>query len=194
MKKKIMKSVLFIALFGLIVIVPALYITISNASLSKIDSSDSFLTQEYISFNGGKEASIFFKSVVKDNGHINSAFYYRDYSKRWWFGHKYFTSFTLDLQYSENDYQLIKTDILPLTDVSDSNDYDYYGDFLITSITSEESFYIDNYCGIFFNDEKHIIRYVFIYECDREYIDHPVRILSWNVTLNWHNVNEFNWN
>ena len=86
---------------------------------------------------------------------------------------------------------LIKTDILPLTKGSDSDSC--YGDFLIRSITSEESFYNDNYCGIFFNDEKCIVRYVFIYKCNSEYIaeDHPVRILGWNIDLNWHNNNEY---
>ena len=166
--KKIKKQTLVLILLFVIVILlviasPFMYIYFKNQQYERTDLSKDYINKNFVSYNGGTEAEVFFNEFVVDNKYIDISFKYRDNDNAIRLYDTSRTIFVLDIMYEADEYPCLFNNIYYKTNQPDVNDIsNYKGDFLMTAITEGDSVYLENYCGIFFNKKSSIIRYVFI--------------------------------
>ena len=144
----------------------------------------------YVQYNGGKEAQLFFEEFADVGQSQDISFTYRDKDKAITLKSAAHTVFALDIQYSPENYYQHKNHIWKDTDMPDAKEKtNYYDSFLLTTVMTDKDVYKDNTCGIFFNDNDSIIRYVFIYDVSRDDAkeDGIKAILRSSVSLNWEN-------
>ena len=154
----------------------------------KSEDAKDFLENKYVSFDGGEEAEKFFKNYIDIEGCKNIAFLYRNYENKLTL-YKAHTLFCVDVEYTEEQYTQNFDKIFPETDCPDiEKGYNYYGDYLITTIMVDDRIYKNNYCGVFFNSQINTIRYVFLYDIKRERAieSDPRRLISMSsAELDW---------
>lgn len=192
--KRIEKRTLFLFLLSFIIITlfllsPFIYVNIKNSTYKRTDSKDDFLNNNYVQYNGGKEAQIFFEAFVNLEGNESISFKYRDKDNAITLKSATHTICVLDIKYNSEAYSCYKKELWENTNMPDTSDLsNYHGSFLITTVMIEKDIYEDNYCGIFFNDDNRIMRYVFLYNVDR---DHALRddrikgIIRSSISLDW---------
>ena len=191
--KKMEKRTLFLLLISFIIITiflfsPFIYINIRNSTYKKTDSKDDFLNNNYVQFNGGKEAQIFFEEFADVEGNKDISFKYRDKDKAITLKSTTHTFFVLDIKYNSEDYYYHKNNIWEDTDMPNINEkMNYYDSFLLTTVMLDKDVYKNNYCGIFFNDNDYIIRYIFFYNVKRDEVKEVgIRgVICSNVLLDW---------
>ncbi len=193
--KRIEKRTLFLLLLSFIIITlflfsPFVYINIRNSTYKKTDSKDDFLNNNYVQYNGGREAQIFFEEFADVEGNEDISFKYRDKDKAITLKSATHTFFVLDVKYSSENYYHHKNNVWKDTDMPNINEKkNYYNSFLLTTVMLDKDFYNDNYCGIFFNDNDYIIRYIFIYDVKRDDVkeDGIKGIIRSSISLDWGN-------
>lgn len=172
--KRMEKRTLFLLLLSFIIITfflisPFIYINIRNSTYKRTDSKDDFLNNNYVQYNGGKEARIFFEEFADVEGNKVISFKYRDKDKAITLKSATHTVFALDIKYSSENYYHHKNNIWKDTDMPNINEImNYYNSFLLTTVMLDKDVYKNNYCGIFFNDNDYIIRYIFFYDVKRD--------------------------
>lgn len=167
------------------------YLIKRNFGYTCVDSSESFLNGDYVSFNGGYSAQQFFEKYVDTAEYKNISFKYADSEKIIWL-EEFYSTFVLDIQYKKEKYEVLKQELLLHTNNPDQNKLsNYYEGFLLTKIDSQEKLYTENYCGIYFNDEFHIVRYIFIKDVPEKEILYggEIYVIDRNIAINW-NINE----
>ena len=191
--KKMEKRTLFLLLISFIIITiflfsPFIYINIRNSTYKKTDSKDDFLNNNYVQFNGGKEAQIFFEEFADVEGNKDISFKYQDKDKAITLKSATHTFFVLDIKYNSEDYYYHKNNIWEDTDMPNINEkMNFYDSFLLTTVMLDKDVYKNNYCGIFFNDNDYIIRYIFFYNVKRDEVKEVgIRgVIRSNVLLDW---------
>ena len=185
--KTFLKVILVLALIVFIPVSPFLISSGIYAIVSKANCPELYIEGKYVSYPGGRDIEVFFKDFVSSDDYINIDYNYSFNSVIDWMSISSHTTAVLDLQYDNETYHNIKAQILPLTNNPDPNsDYANHGDFLMTCIMIDQSVYIDNYCGVYFDDKHNIIRYLFIHKLNRdEIIDYPTMIVTRNTFVNW---------
>lgn len=148
---------------------PFVYLSHRYSDFQKTDSIEEYLNDNYIKYNGGKEAGSFFESFAKSGIGNNILFKYRDNDARLTLKSASHTVFVLDVEYEPEAYLSQKEHISNSTDTPDKdNSKSYYGSFLLASVILDDSLYKDNYCCIGFDNERCIIRYMFFYNTERK--------------------------
>lgn len=154
----------------------------------KSDDSKDFLENKYVSFDGGEEAEKFFKNYIDIINCKNITFLYRNYENKLTL-YKAHTLFCVDVEYTVEQYTQNFDKIFPETDCPEiEKGYNYYGDYLITTIMVDDHVYENNYCGVFFNSQTNTIRYVFLYDINREHAieSDPRRLINMSsAELDW---------
>lgn len=164
--KNIKKGTLSLLIFTIVFVIlsPLIFVKIYNLTYKRTDSTSDYLNNNYVSYNGGRDAQRFFESFAKIDGNKNISFKYRDNETKISFIRKNITAFALDIQYNSEDYSAYMNEIWNSTNMPDkAKSENYYGSFLMTYVTLNEYVYNNNYCGIFFDSEHSIIRYIFLY-------------------------------
>ena len=188
MKKHI---IITLILLLIIVLIPIGYVIKCNCFFQRVNSSECFLNGDYITYNGGNKAQQFFKQYVDTTEYENIAFNYADTEKIIWL-EEFYSIFVLDIQYKKEKYEDVKQELLLYTNNPDQNKLsNYYEGFLLTKIDSQEKLYTENYCGIYFNDEYHIVRYIFIKDVPEKEIFYggEIYVIDRNIAINW-NINQ----
>lgn len=158
--------IILLTLFILTIISPIFYITVKNTLCKHSSNLNDFLMDKYISFNGGKKAKDFFDDYLnKTNYKEIVLFKYAD-NENTISLYKRYTAFCVDASYEENEFFKFKNNIIDKNDI-DIN-YDGYGDYYLFTIEEDQDLYINNYCGVFFDDKHKTIRYVFLLNAKRE--------------------------
>lgn len=151
-----------------IFISPFVYLNIKNSTYKRTDSKDDFLNNNYVSYNGGEEAQMFFEAFVNLEGNEEISFKYRDKDNAITLKSATHTIFVLDVKYNSSDYSSHKNNIWSDTNTPDTSDAsNYYGSFLMTAVMLKDDIYTDNYCGVFFDDNNYTVRYIFFYNVNR---------------------------
>lgn len=163
------KSVIVWVLLLLLIpafIILCLWMFIPQTSDNVID----FLENKYVSFVGGKEAEKFFEKYIDTkNGDVIS-FQYTNHENKLTL-YKMHTLFCVDVKYTKEQYGQVYDKIYSQTDCPDvEKGYNYYGDFLITTIMLDDSVFKENYCGVCFNEKTNTVRYTFLYNVKREQV------------------------
>lgn len=193
--KRIEKRTLFLLLLSFIIITfflisPFIYINIRNSTYKRTDSKYDFLNSNYVQYNGGKEAQIFFEEFADVEENKGISFKYRDKDKAITLKSATHTVFALDIKYSSKNYYHHKNNVWKDTDMPNINEkMNYYDSFLLTTVMLDKDVYNDNYCGIFFDDNDYIIRYIFIYDVKRNDVreDEIKGIIRSSISLDWGN-------
>ena len=177
-------SIVVVCVFVLLLSIAILMLYLNRTAYLQVYDPNSYFSGEYLSYNAGKEAGEFFDEFVDTDGYTNISFIYRDLD-----GiirlHSYQTTFVLDIQFDTEKYFELKSSILPSTSNPDPDLlYNYQGNFLITQIILDKGVYNDNYCGVCFDDDYHIIRYIFMHGIGSGFAD-PESMIGRNVPLNW---------
>lgn len=188
--KKSTKRLLIAALVIIILSVISLpaYIVFKNSTFKRTDSKEKFLSGDYTSYNGGKEASEFFKRFAGLDNYEDISFKYRDNDNRITLKHDSHTVFVLDIKYNSEDYLSLKSSLFENTDKPDEeNKTNYFGSYLLAAVNLQDKVFSDNYCGIFFDGEENTIRYVFIYNVERDNVSNSdlKAIMRSSVELEW---------
>lgn len=183
------KNILLIMVILLLLVLtvsPIGYLIVCNFCYTRVESSECFLNGDYVSYNGGGMAQQFFEEYIDTTEYKNISFKYADKEKKKGL-RDYYTIFVLDIQYEKEKYEQLKQEILPYTDNPDPDNLDnYYSGFLITKLTFSEKC-SKNYCGIYFSEPYHIIRYVFIKDITEKEIfyDGIIDIIENNISVQW---------
>lgn len=165
-----------------------LFLIIDYLFLCKTSNSpEDFLNNSYAKYNGGKAANIFFEKYIDVSEYENISFKYVDNESRKTM-HKSYTIFVVDIQYKKEQFLNITERTLPDTDhsVISEDEYNYFGDFFITKIMIDDNIYKNNYCGVFFDTDHNIIRYVFMYNLKREETEDIRYIIIKSIDLEWY--------
>lgn len=164
--KNIKKRTLLLLIFTVVFIIlsPLIFVKIYNLTYNRTDSTSDYLNNNYVSYNGGRDAQYFFESFAKIDGSKDILFKYRDNEMKIAVIRKNITAFALDIEYSSEDYSAHMNEIWNSTNMPDkAKSENYYGSFLMTYVTLNGYVYNNNYCGIFFDSKHNIIRYIFLY-------------------------------
>lgn len=164
MKKKRVVVLVVIPVLIIIFVIFCLLVIVPQESNNVAD----FLEKKYVRFDGGQEAELFFDNYIDVKNCRNIVFKYRNYENTLTL-YKAHTLFCVDAEYTKQQYNQQFNKIFLKTDCPDiEKEYNYYGDYLITTIMIDDYVYENNYCGVFFNSETNTIRYVFLYDVKRE--------------------------
>lgn len=180
---------LLIFTFIFLLLIPLIFVKIYNLTYKKTDSISDYLNNNYVSYNGGRDAQAFFESFVKIDGNKNISFKYRDNEMQIPVIRKNFTAFALDIEYEPECYSFHMNEIWNSTNMPDKNDdANYYGAFLMTDVRLNKYVYDNNYCGIFFDSEHSIIRYVFLYNFKprRDAYLQAKNVIKYSIPLEWY--------
>ena len=168
---------------------PFAYLFFKNAGVRRTDSADAYLTGDYVSYNGGEEAQIFFESFAKHGGGDIISFSYRDNDAAFTLKSASHTVFALDIKYNGEDYSERKGSIWENTDMPDRSDSgNFLGSFLIATVCAGEEVYEDNCCCVCFNDSENIIRFIMFYNISRKEAvkDGIESIIRASISLDWY--------
>lgn len=172
----------------LVVIVVFLMLFFKLLFCKKSDSVQAFLDRSYTTFNGGAEASVFFDDYIDISDYNSITFKYIDNESAITL-HKSYTVFCVDIEYEKIHYQNITDDILPYTNYFDvESQYQQYGSFLLTTIMEKKPIYENNYCGVFWDNERNIVRYLFLYRANRENVleNGEISTICRSIDLPWY--------
>ena len=101
------------------------------------------INNNYVSYNGGRDAQYFFESFAKIDGSKDILFKYRDNEMKIAVIRKNITAFALDIEYSSEDYSAHMNEIWNSTNMPDkAKSENYYGSFLMTYVTLNEYVYL----------------------------------------------------
>ena len=131
---------------------------------------------------------LFFDDYIDISNYESITFRYVDNESTFTI-HKSYTVFCVDIEYEEIHFQNMIDDILPYTNYYDiESRYHQYGSFLLTTIMEKKEVYENNYCGIFWDDEHNVVRYLFLYHASREDVleDGEISIIIRSIDLPWH--------
>jgi len=128
-------------------------------------------------YEGGEQALIFFPQYSNLQNDEKVEFYYLDNRPKDNFYHKYQCIFILDVEYSTIDKYISVRDYN--TEKMDNNSISDYTCLF-------EKYDYENNCvkGIYCNDNKHVIRYVFIYG-EFKGIEDINSLILWNSSTLW---------
>ncbi len=188
-KQTLVLVLVFVLILLLVIASPFIYVDIKNSIYKKSNSSSDYLNGNYVSYNGGEKAKVFFDRFVSGKEYRDVSFKYRDNENAVRLHGGSYTVFVLDLQYEENVYKDVFDELYQKTDQPDKNDKsNYYGNYLNASVVLDDPIYLDNYCGIFFNVNDRIIRYVFLKGADSIGLQGEHKVISSiyrSVDLKW---------
>ena len=119
--KRIEKNTIFLLLLSFIIItlfllLPFIYVNIKNSIYKTTDSIDDFLNNNYIQYNGGKEAQVFFEEFADFNKNEVVSFKYRNNEKAITLKPATHTIFVLDIKPNSENYYSFKDNVWKDTD------------------------------------------------------------------------------
>ena len=144
-------TIMFFALciFGLYVAIDKIY----HLNIDETHDSESYFSESYLKYNGGKEAKEFFDEYVYNGDYKDIAFHYKDGDKMI-STLNYCTAFVLDIYYEDIPQNIIGS-------YASSSHY-YIAPFSIYKIDRNDDIYDDNSAFIMFDGPHKTVRYVFI--------------------------------
>ncbi len=194
-----MKSKICITIFCVVIVMSVINIGINvwNESITQTNNSRYFLSGEYVSYNGGSDAAIFFEKYVDVRQYKEIAFYYGDYEKmisplKWIYNDNVYTVFVVDVYYDNTIFYDVSSNILSELDQKDLKNVpkNYFDGYKIED--SDSSLYTNNCAMILFFEYYKTIRFVFICDCKNGAIEDVHDLISWSMPLPW-NSNGDDW-
>lgn len=196
-RKKIIVIVIIVALLVLTPIIACgiyeLYLHIYNttADIKLDENADSFFDNTYASYNGGKDAQLFFNEYAYVDEYKDIDFHYIDGEKIKHY-YNFWTVFVLDVYYEKEDYNNHFDNITKNSDecvsqgklsISSDSYYDMY------RVKKSNTTYTNNSAYILFHPQYNTVRYVFVLNEDIESFELK-DIVDRSIELKWNDPSE----
>ncbi len=147
----------------------------------EVSGAEYFLQNDYVEYQGGEKAKLFFDRYTDSFDYINIAF---EHHAGGVVGN-YAATYILDLQYIPEQYENTKNNILVHFALESDLETFPYGGFIVNLITINEEIYNNNFCLICFDDDYNIVRYIFIYDISPKEYNVYSPIGDNTIDLNW---------